>query len=120
MAGASEIIVPQSNLSASNYYYTDLIGGGLGTQAVMTGGGNAANVGGVRNDDGFMGPIALGFTLDFFGGIYTQYWANNNGNISFTGGIAEYTPSGPVGSTTPVMSPFFADVDTRNLDSGVM
>jgi hypothetical protein len=100
---------PQSALVPSTDYYTN----NLGTAAVMTGGGNAANIGGTRNDDGFSGPINLGFTLNFFGGSYTQFWANNNGNISFTGGISAYVPTGPLGASVPIISPFFADVDTR-------
>jgi hypothetical protein len=115
-AHAVVITIPQAALSPSTGYYTN----SLGTQAVMTGGGNAANVGGVRNDDGFRGPIPLGFNLDFFGGTYNQFWANNNGNISFTSGLAQFTPSGPQGASVPVISPFFADVDTRNAASGVM
>lgn len=86
----------------------------------MTGGGNAANVGGTRNDDGFSGPLNLGFTVDFFGGTHTQFWANNNGNISFTGGISAFTPTGPQGASQPIIAPFFADVDTRNSASGLM
>jgi hypothetical protein len=89
---------------------------------VMTGGGNANNAGATngRNDDGFRGPIPLGFTLSFFGHSYTQFWANNNGNISFNNGIAAFTPSGPQGATEPIISPFFGDVDTRALTSGVL
>lgn len=114
--------IPQSALQASTGYYTDSIGGGLGTAATMTGGGSSANVGGQRNDDGFRGPITLNWTnpLSYFGNSYTQFYANNNGNISFNGGIAAYTPSGPQGATQPIISPFFADVDTRNLSSGLM
>jgi hypothetical protein len=119
-AHASVIIIPDSSLVTSTQYYTTDIGGGIGTALVMTGGGNAANVGGTRNDDGFSGPIALGFTLNFFGNNYTQFWANNNGNISFTGGISAFTPTGPQGSTVPIISPFFADVDTRAASSGLM
>jgi hypothetical protein len=112
--------IPNSALQANNQYYTDIIGGGIGTPLLMTGGGNAANVGQSRNDDGFSGPINLGFSLNFFGHTYTQFWANNNGNISFNGGIAAFTPSGPQGASQPIISPFFADVDTRNAASGVM
>lgn len=114
--------IPNSALVPSTTLYTDSIGGGIGPIAVMTGGGNSPGVGDPsgRNDDGFMGPINLGFTLNFFGTNYTQFWANNNGNISFTGGIAAFTPTGPQGATVPVISPFFADVDTRNSASGVM
>ena len=107
---------PQSALVPSTDYYTN----NLGTAAVMTGGGNAANIGGTRNDDGFSGPINLGFTLNFFGGSYTQFWANNNGSISFAGGISQHTPLGPQGLPQPLIGIFFADVDTRSALSGLM
>jgi len=123
VAGVAQAVVttiPDSYLNPLGKYYTDLIGGGIGSPAIMTGGGHAANVGGSSNDDGFDGPINLGFSLAFFGNTYTQFWANNNGNISFGGGIAAFTPSGPQGATQPIISPFFADVDTRNAASGLM
>jgi hypothetical protein len=89
---------------------------------VTTGGGNAANVGlaSGRNDDGFRGPVDLGFSLNFFGNTYTQFFINNNGNISFGSGIDAFIPNGPTGSTSPVISPFFADVDSRGANSGVV
>ncbi len=119
-AGASVVVIPQYALIPSTVYYTEIIGGGIGSALVMTGGGYAANVGGTRNDDGFSGPISLGFTLNFFGTDYTQFWANNNGNITFGGGLSSFTPTGPQGATQPIISPFFADVDTRNIGSGLM
>jgi hypothetical protein len=120
-AHAVETVIPQSALVPSTNYYTDAIGGGIGEVVVMTGGGNAAGVGDPtgRNDDGFSGPKNLGFTLNFFGTNQTQYWVNNNGNISFENGIAAFTPSGPTGASEPLISPFFADVDTRGALSGV-
>jgi len=121
-AEAAVIGIPQSALTPSTQYYTDITGGGIGSVLVMTGGGNANNAGNPtgRNDDGFSGPINLGFTLPFFGQNYTQFWANNNGNISFNAGISAFTPTGPQGAAQPIISPFFADVDTRNAGSGVM
>lgn len=121
-AHAAVSTVPQSSLSPSNYYYTDLIGGGLGPIAVMTGGVHEPGIGSAsgRNDDGYSGPIDLNFTLSFFGQTYTQFWANNNGNISFNGGIAAFIPEGPQGATVPVVSAFFGDVDTRGTASGVL
>lgn len=119
-AFASVTTVPQNALVSSGQYYTYMVGGGIGSPLIMTGGGNESNVGGTRNDDGFSGPIDLGFTLSFFGQDYTQFWANNNGNISFTNGISAFTPSGPQGAPEPIISPFFADVDTTNSASGVM
>ena len=118
-AQAAVITVPASALTPSTQYYTDIIGGGLGNQVQWTGGAPRSGDP-VRNDDAFRGPINLGFTLNFFGTDYTQFWANNNGNISFTGGISAYTPTGPQGAPQPIISPFFADVDTRNPASGVM
>jgi hypothetical protein len=121
-AYATVVTIPDSALVPSNYYYTDLIGGGLGSVVVTTGGGNAANVGDPsgRNDDGFRGPIPLGFSLNFFGNTYTDFFVNNNGNVSFGGGISAFTPTGPQGASQPIISPFFADVDTRSPLSGVV
>jgi MYXO-CTERM domain-containing protein len=117
---ADVVTIPQSVLIPSTTYYTQDIGGGLGSPLIMTGGGNAANVGFSRNDDGFSGPIGLGFTFNLFGTNYTTFFANNNGNVSFGNGIAAFTPTGPQGATQPIISPFFADVDTRNAASGLM
>lgn len=115
---ATVTVIPQSALVPSTQYYTNT----LGTPLIMTGGGNAANVGQSRNDDGYSGPITFNFAhpLQLFGGTYTQFWANNNGNISFNGGISAYTPTGPQGQSVPIISPFFADVDTRAAASGLM
>jgi hypothetical protein len=119
---SAQTIVPQSALVPSGQYYSDVIGGGIGSIVVMTGGGNEAGVGlaSGRNDDGFSGPINLGFTLNFFGTPYTQFFANNNGNISFGAGIEDFIPTGPTGAASPVISPYFADVDTRGALSGVL
>lgn len=102
-------------------YYTDVVGGGIGSALVMTGGGSGANVGLSRNDDGWDGPLGLGFTLNYFGVDYTQYWANNNGNISFGGGVSSFTPD-PLNTTSeaPMIAPYWADVDTRDAASGLM
>jgi len=119
---AAQVVVPQTALTPSTQYYTDLIGGGIGNVVVMTGGGNANNAGLAtgRNDDGFSGPINFGYTLNFFGTNYTSLFANNNGNISFGDGISAFIPTGPTGASSPVISPWFADVDTRGAASGVL
>lgn len=119
---AAQTIVPQSALTPSTQYYTDGIGGGIGSVVVMTGGGNESGVGlsSGRNDDGFSGPINFGYTLKFFGTNYTKFYANNNGNISFGSGISEYEPTGPTGVDAPLISAWFADVDTRGPLSGVL
>jgi hypothetical protein len=70
-----------------------------------------------RNDDGSLGAIALGFTFDLYGSPYTSVWINTNGNLTFTGPLAEFSASGfPIG--TPMVAPFWADVDTRNVACG--
>lgn len=112
----------QTSLTPTTQLYTDIIGGGIGDIVVMTGGGNAngAGLASGRNDDGYSGPISFGFTLPFFGGNYDTFFANNNGNISFTAGNSGFIPSGPIGATIPTISIWFGDVDTRALASGVL
>lgn len=114
---AAETTIPDSALISSTSLYTS----SFGSVMVTTDGGNAANVGDPsgRNDDGFRGPINLGFTLNFFGTNYTQFYLNNNGNISFGAGIPAFTPTGPTGVSQPIISPYFGDVDTRGANSGV-
>lgn len=110
--------IPDSALTPTTSLYTN----NIGNVVVMTGGGNAngAGVASGRNDDGYSGPINLGFSLNFFGTTYNQFYVNNNGNISFGNGISAFTPTGPTGASEPIISPFFADVDTRNAASGVV
>jgi hypothetical protein len=119
---AAVVVIPQSALIPSTTLYTQDLGISVGSTLVMTGGGSAANVGAVngRNDDGFSGPINFEFNFSLFGTTYTSFFANNNGNITFNSGLPDFTPTGLQGATQPVVSPFFADVDTRNLASGVM
>jgi hypothetical protein len=117
---AGTITIADTQLISSNVYYTDLIGGGIGSPLVMTGGGANANVGFSPNDDGFSGPIPLGFDLNLFGTDYTQFWANNNGNVSFTGGFDAWLPGGLSVVNVPIIAPFFADVDTTGAGSGLM
>ena len=118
-AGAAVTTIADSALTATSHLYT----ANYGQVVVTTGGANAANVGDPsgRNDDGFSGPVSLGYTLqNFFGADYSSIYINNNGNITFNGGLATYTPAGPQGATQPVIAPFFADVDTRVSGSGVV
>ena len=66
-----------------------------------------------RNDDMSTGAIDLPFLVNFYGQAYDQLWVNNNGNITFDGPLGTYTPFGLVATRTPIIAPFFADVDTR-------
>ncbi|MBL8229255.1 MAG: hypothetical protein JNL98_12285 [Bryobacterales bacterium] len=71
-----------------------------------------------RNDDGFVGPVDLGFPVNFFGQVRTSVYINNNGNITFDGPYPEYSPQGLTGLARAIIAPFFADVDTSNPSSG--
>jgi len=115
---ADNTVIPASALVSSTGYYTN----NLGQVMVTTGGGNASNTGDAsgRNDDGFRGPVNLGFNFTLYGNTYDSLYINNNGNVSFGNGISAYVPSGPTGANQPIISPFFGDVDTRNPLSGVV
>jgi len=118
-ASASVTVIADAALQTSSSLYSN----SFGDIVVMTDGGHAPGVGlaSGRNDDGFSGPINLGYTLtNFFGHDYTQFWVNNNGNITFNGGVSRFTPEGPQGATQPVIAPFFADADSRGANSGVV
>ena len=65
------------------------------------------------NDDSYSGLVAIGFNMNFYGTSYSNLYVNNNGNTTFTGPLSTYTPFGITGVSTPMLAPFFADVDTR-------
>ena len=111
-AGATVTSIPDSALTSTagsaNHLYTN----DFGNVVVFPSG---------RNDDEYSDSIALGYQLNnFFGNDYSSIYVNNNGNVTFTHGLSSYTPAGPQGTTIPVIAPFFADVDTRVVGSGVV
>ncbi|ELR99207.1 nidogen-like domain-containing protein [Gloeocapsa sp. PCC 73106] len=73
-----------------------------------------------RNDDGSTEFIDLSFDLNFFGADYEGLYVNNNGNVTFEGPLSTFTPFGLANVETPIIAPFFADVDTRNEDSAIV
>lgn len=74
-----------------------------------------------RNDDGSsVAPIPLGFAFNFCGNIYTEVYINNNGNLTFGAPLGTFTPFAFPSVGPPMIAPFFADVDTRNLQSGIV
>ena len=73
-----------------------------------------------RNDDGSTGAVNIGFTTDFYGSSFSQLFVNNNGNVTFDGALGTYTPFNLNTTNRQIIAPFFADVDTRNLASGVV
>ena len=73
------------------------------------------------NDDGSTGQVSLGFTANINSTDYSQTYVNNNGNITFDGSLSTFTPSAiSNGAYGPIIAPFFADVDTRGADSGLV
>src|SRR5436305_6027708 len=72
------------------------------------------------NDDGSTGAVPLGFTVNFFGAGGGSVFVNNNGNVTFTQALSQFTPNGlATGVGQPIIAPFFADVDTRGAGSGL-
>ena len=65
------------------------------------------------NDDGSVGPVNMGFSLDFFSVSSSTVYVNNNGNLTFTTANGAYTPGAISGASQPIIAPFWADVDTR-------
>jgi hypothetical protein len=103
-AFAAETVLPQSALVPDGNYYTSDIGSS--TLA--------------RNDDGSTASIPLGFGFTLFGTTYNSVFINNNGNITFTGPLSSFIPNGVLGAAQPIVSAYFADVDTRNAASGLL
>lgn len=66
-----------------------------------------------RNDDGSTVLIDLPFEIDFFGIEHSKAYINKNGNITFNAPLRTYTPFGITAGSTPMIAPYFADVDTR-------
>jgi hypothetical protein len=67
------------------------------------------------NDDDSSNLLNLNFTANFFGNTYTQFYINNNGNITFQDPVGGYTPEPFPASSNPMIAPYWADVDTSTL-----
>jgi len=90
-----------------------LVPASLQAGAVLNPAGSAANSL-AGNDDGSTGAVNLGFTVNFFGANTSTVFVNNNGNVTFTSALSQFTPNGlATGVGQPIIAPYFADVDTR-------
>ncbi len=69
------------------------------------------------NDDGSTGLVNTGFTFNLFGLTQSNLYVNNNGNVTFTQALSQYTPDPIAGSNLAILAPFWADVDTRAANS---
>ncbi|HTL81289.1 MAG TPA: nidogen-like domain-containing protein, partial [Bacteroidia bacterium] len=72
-----------------------------------------------RNDDGSTNIINLPFNFCLYGTTWTQCYINNNGNVSFGAPYGTFTASGFPNASFVMVAPFWSDVDTRNLSSGL-
>lgn len=71
------------------------------------------------NDDGSTGRVDIGFNINFYGQNFSQLYVNNNGNVTFNTTLSTFTPFSLLSTSNPMLAPFFADVDTRNANSGL-
>jgi len=71
------------------------------------------------SDDGSTDVVPIGFTINFSGTSYSQLYVNNNGNVTFDGNFNTWNPKALVNLGRDIIAPFWADVDTRNTNSGV-
>lgn len=89
----------------------------LNAQVIRTNSGFLTNTL-ARNDDDFTHTaVTLPFNINFFGNPFSTTFVNNNGNITFTQGLATFTPGALPNLGFPIIAPFWADVDTRNTGS---
>lgn len=72
------------------------------------------------NDDGSTGLVDLPFPIDFFGTTYNALYVNNNGNVTFAQPLSTYTPSALTTFGSPIIAPFWADVDTAVAGSNLV
>ncbi|MCC6877672.1 MAG: MYXO-CTERM sorting domain-containing protein [Sandaracinaceae bacterium] len=69
------------------------------------------------NDDGSSAAIDLTTAfpggLEFFGRRHMTAFVNTNGNITFNGGLSDYTPDPFPVANRPMIAPYWSDVDIR-------
>ena len=71
------------------------------------------------NDDGSVGPVNIGFNIDFFGVLSNQLFVNNNGNVTLDSALSTFTPFDLTSTGRQIIAPFFSDVDTSAAGSPV-
>jgi gliding motility-associated-like protein len=72
-----------------------------------------------RNDDDSSPLIQLPFNFCLYGTNWTDCYINNNGNVSFGAPYGTFTASGFPNNSFVMVAPFWSDVDTRNVLSGL-
>lgn len=75
-----------------------------------------------RNDDQFSNFISLASVfqsgLNFNGSLFNGLYVNTNGNVTFEGGLSQFTPNIIGNGSQTIIAPFWGDVDTRGLPQG--
>ncbi|XP_019854776.1 PREDICTED: protein mesh-like isoform X3 [Amphimedon queenslandica] len=71
------------------------------------------------NDDGSIGPLNFTYGFIFYGTTYTTFYVNTNGVISFIAPVHAYNPQPFPLDNSPLISPFWANVDIRLPDGYV-
>jgi Nidogen-like/PEP-CTERM motif len=69
------------------------------------------------NDDESSSLLNLPFEIRWFDRAYSTFFLNNNGNITFNSQLGTYTPNPFPISGQPMLAPYWADVDTRGVQS---
>jgi len=72
------------------------------------------------NDDGSVGPVSIGFSINIFGATRNSLFVNNNGNVTFDASLGSFTPTTLATLGAKIIAPYFADVDTRGPGSGLV
>lgn len=72
-------------------------------------------VGYAPNDDVTFGPVALPFSLNYFGTEYNSVIVSNNGNVQFGTNSGSFSPS-PLNTTTEIraIAPYWTDLESRD------
>jgi gliding motility-associated-like protein len=73
-----------------------------------------------RNDDWSTGLVYLPFSFCLYDTVYNLCYINNNGNISFNNPYSTFTPTPFPDPNFIMVAPFWGDVDTRNLSTGLV
>jgi hypothetical protein len=92
--------------------------GAEGPNAVQNLGGCTANTLPSGDDNSTDTAVPLGFTANFFGRSFSDVFVNQNGNVTFSTPLGQFTPSDFAVSTVPIVAAFWADVDTSPAQSG--
>ncbi|GAB4327110.1 MAG: hypothetical protein Kow0037_00410 [Calditrichia bacterium] len=100
------------DVTSGGYYFANSTSGASGAPSQPTFSwvdisGTGSDIISVLDDDNSSGPYPIGFTFNYYGTDYTQFWVNSNGWITFT------DPSG-LSSTAQSSNQNFPDATTPN------